>query len=195
MKGNIDILIITETKLDMSFPINQFNMEGYFPPFRADCSANGGGVAIYVRNDITCTLMRNHPHTTNLEGIFLEMNLRKSKWLLLSGYNPNKRNITNFMSQLIPSLDFYRNKYDNFLMLGDFNSEMSEYAMEEFCEIYNITNLIKEPTCFKNPLNPSTIDLNLTNMHETSESKVKSNKIVKLKCEINKSKRTRTTKR
>ena len=35
--------------------------------------------------------------------------------------------------------------------------------MEEFCEIYNMTNLLKEPTCFKNPLNPSTFDLNLTN--------------------------------
>ena len=89
VKGNIDILIITETKLDMSFPINQFNMEGYFPPFRADRSANGGGVAIYVRNDIPCTLMRNYPRTTNLEGIFLEMNIRKSKWLLFGGYNPN----------------------------------------------------------------------------------------------------------
>ena len=43
VKGNIDIVIITETKLDMSFPTNHFNMEGYFPPFRADRSANGGG--------------------------------------------------------------------------------------------------------------------------------------------------------
>ena len=77
MKGNIEILIITETKLDMSFPINQFNIEGYFPLFRADRSANGGGVAIYVRNDIPYTLMRNHPRTTDLVGIFLEMNLRK----------------------------------------------------------------------------------------------------------------------
>ena len=150
-KGNIDILIITETKLHMSFPINQYSMEGYFTLFRVDRSANGGGAAIYVRNDIPCTLMRNYPRSINLEGIFLEMNLRKSKWLLFGGYNPNK-------SQLIPSL-FYMNKYDNFLMLGEFNSEMSEYAMEEFCDIYNMTNLIKEPTCFKNPLNPSTNDL------------------------------------
>ena len=27
----------------------------------------------------------------------------------------------------------------------------------------NLTNLVKEPTCFKNPQNPSTIDLILTN--------------------------------
>ena len=30
-------------------------------------------------------------------------------------------------------------------------------------DIYNLRNLIKEPTCFKNVKNPSTIDLILTN--------------------------------
>ena len=53
--------------------------------------------------------------------------------------------------------------YDNFLLLVDFNSEMCEPAMINFCETYNLINLIKEPTCFKNPLNPSSIDLILTN--------------------------------
>ena len=51
-------------------------------------------------------------------------------------------------------------KYDNFLILGDFNSEMSEDAMRDFSETYN---LINERTCFKNPCNPSLIDLILTN--------------------------------
>ena len=32
-----------------------------------------------------------------------------------------------------------------------------------FWETYNLSNLIKESTCFKNPHNPSTIDLILTN--------------------------------
>ena len=54
-------------------------------------------------------------------------------------------------------------KYEKFLLLGDFNSEMSENAMTEFCETYNLSNLIKEPTCFKNPLNPTSIDVILTN--------------------------------
>ena len=35
--------------------------------------------------------------------------------------------------------------------------------MKESCGNDNLTNLIKEPTCFKNPLNPSSIDLMLTN--------------------------------
>ena len=35
--------------------------------------------------------------------------------------------------------------------------------METFCESYGLKNLIKVPTCHKNPQNPSCIDLNLTN--------------------------------
>ena len=35
--------------------------------------------------------------------------------------------------------------------------------MLDFCEFYNLKSLIKQPTCFKNPENPSCIDLFLTN--------------------------------
>ena len=49
------------------------------------------------------------------------------------------------------------------LLLGVVNSEMHEYAMKEFTETYNLNNLIEDPTCFKNPLNPSLIGLILTN--------------------------------
>ena len=35
--------------------------------------------------------------------------------------------------------------------------------MNAFCERYSLSSLIKEPTCYKNPANPSCIDLILTN--------------------------------
>ena len=54
-------------------------------------------------------------------------------------------------------------KYDNLILLGDFNIEMQENLMKDFCDTYDLINLIKDPTCFKNPLNPSIIDLILTN--------------------------------
>ena len=53
--------------------------------------------------------------------------------------------------------------YDNFLIKGDFNSEMTESAMENICGRYNLHNLIKDPTCFEYPDKPSCIDLILTN--------------------------------
>lgn len=35
--------------------------------------------------------------------------------------------------------------------------------MNDFMQLYNLTNLVKEPTCFKNPDKPTCIDLILTN--------------------------------
>ena len=163
MMHNIDILIITETKLDETFPKVQFHIDGYAPPFRVDRSKNGGGVIIYVREDIPSKVLTEHPSLINLEGIFFEINLKNRKWLVFGGYNPNKHTINDFVAQLGHVLDFYLAKYENYLLLGDFNSEMSEVAMTDFCDTYNLSNLIKEHTCFKNPYNPSTIDLILTN--------------------------------
>ena len=42
--------------------------------------------------------------------------------------------------------------------------------MREFCDSYNLKNLIKEPTCFKNASNPSCIDLMLTNSRSFQNS-------------------------
>ena len=40
---------------------------------------------------------------------------------------------------------------------------MTNTHMEEFCSVYNFKSLIKDPTCFKNPEKPTTIDHILTN--------------------------------
>ena len=42
--------------------------------------------------------------------------------------------------------------------------------MQEFCDMYNLENLIKEPTCFKNPNNPSSIDVMLTNRSDSFQN-------------------------
>ena len=42
-------------------------------------------------------------------------------------------------------------KPDNFLLLGDFNSEMNDNAMREFSDTHNLKDLITNPTCFKTP--------------------------------------------
>ena len=53
--------------------------------------------------------------------------------------------------------------YDNLLLLGDYNCEPSESCMNDFLGTYNLTNLVIEPTCFKNINKPTIIDLILTN--------------------------------
>ena len=70
------------------------------------------------------------------------------------------------MHHLSKGLDIYMNKYDNTLFLGDFNSETSKNYLNNFCNVYNLQNIVKEPTCFKNPENPSCIDLFLINRRQ-----------------------------
>ena len=52
---------------------------------------------------------------------------------------------------------------DNSLVIGDLNSDVCEIAISEFCETYSLQNLVKDPTCYKNPSKPTSIDLILTN--------------------------------
>ena len=167
IKNSIDILVITESKLDSSFPANQFLIDGFSKPFRLDKSSKSAGVLIYVRDDIPSRKLKCHisseQNRGSFEGIFVEINLRKQKWLLFGGYSSHKRDISHFLRILGSQIDYYLGSYDNIILLGDFNSQPQEYEMKEFCDTYNLNNLVNEPTCFKNILNPSKIDLILTN--------------------------------
>ena len=42
VSGNLHILVVTESKINESFPDNQFCMDGYSRPFRSDRDAIGG---------------------------------------------------------------------------------------------------------------------------------------------------------
>ena len=68
------------------------------------------------------------------------------------------------------NLDSYSSHYKNFILLGDFNVEPTEDAMEEFMKVYNLKNLVKGPTCFENPGKPSCIDLTLSNKSKTFQT-------------------------
>ena len=45
-KDNPDILLITKTKLDSSFPSAQFHIPCYYSPYRLDCNSHGGGILL-----------------------------------------------------------------------------------------------------------------------------------------------------
>ena len=162
--ADLDILLISETKLDDSFPPAQFLLDGFSKPYRLDRSSNGGGIFLYVRDDIPSLLLINSNKT---ESIFAEINFRKKKWLVCASYNPHKSNISNHLHDLSKGLDNYIRSYDNILLLGDFNSKFTELCLNDFCDIYNSKSLVKEPTCYKNPDNPSCIDLFLNSRPRT----------------------------
>ena len=98
-----------------------------------------------------------------IENLFVEINLRSRKWLLSCSYDRKTNLIADHLHCIGRLIDFYSSKYDNFIVPGDLNTEVSNSFMEQFCPSYNLKSLIKEPACFKSVDNLSCIDLILTN--------------------------------
>ena len=67
------------------------------------------------------------------------------------------------MLQIKNASDFYSKSFENIILIGDFNVEISDSHMNSFCAIYHLKSLIKKPTCYKNPEKPTCTDLILTN--------------------------------
>ena len=84
----LDILIITKTKPDDTFPVSQFHIDEFTKPYCSDRNRNGGGVIIFVREDIPRKILTKHVLPTDIEALFIELNFRKCKWLLSGIYDP-----------------------------------------------------------------------------------------------------------
>ena len=83
-----------------------------------------------------------------------------------------KDTISYFLNHVSKELDTFLPSYGNILLLGDVNSTMSEKEMQEFCTMYNLENLIKDSTCYKNVSNPSSIDVMITNKNVSNPSSI-----------------------
>ena len=121
---------------------------------------------IYVREDIPSKLLTKHTFSEAIEGLFVEVNLRKTKLLFFGSYRSDHADIgvktCDYFSQVSLALDKY-STYEKFLLAGDFNTEESNEYLEDFLFEHHAKNLVKDATCFKSIDNPSCIDLFLSN--------------------------------
>ena len=104
---HLDILLISEIKIDESFPSAQFLLDRFSRPYRLDRCANGGGILLYVEDDISSCLLTEYKLQDNIECLFIAINIRKKKCLFCCSYNPNKSNISKHLHSLSKGLDTY----------------------------------------------------------------------------------------
>ena len=75
--GNkINIFLTSETKLDDTFVLSQFILEGFTPLYRLDRTEHGGGLMLFIREDIPFKQLPNVNPSGKIENIFVEINLR-----------------------------------------------------------------------------------------------------------------------
>ena len=80
-------------------------------------------------------------------------------WFLQPKIDPYQKRL----QEMGKGLEYYSSKYENLLVVDVFNADMSNPHMSEFCVLYSFTNLNKEPTCYKNIDQTTSIDHISTN--------------------------------
>ena len=115
---------------------------------------------VFVKSSIPTRMLPNDRLPPVIQAIPFEINLKK-KWLFISVYKPPSLNNQHFCDSLSDFLDFHSSIYDNKVVFGDFNLDISHPVMLPFKNNENFINLVKGNTCFKGK--GSCIDLILTN--------------------------------
>ena len=117
---------------------------------------------LYVREDISSKLINSSCIDHDKEYFIVELNFRK-KVADMCNYNLYKTMMNGYLQYINKVMNSHSSKYDNFLLISDFNSEPTEEANEKFLANYNFKNLLDKPVCYKKPTNPSCVDLIVTN--------------------------------
>ena len=130
--NNLDIFAIAETKLDSSFPESQFILTGMRKPFRLDITSKKGELLVFVNNDILSKHFRSFHLPVDIQAIPFELNLKQRKLLVVSIYRPPDQNLDYFLSSIAGLLHLCLKSYEDFVIMGNFNANESNPAMETF---------------------------------------------------------------
>ena len=146
---NVNVLCVAETKIDNSFSENQFLLEGFKKPYRLDINARSGGLLLYVSEDIPSRLLKKKSIPCDIQLIPIELNFRKQKWLCICIYRPPLQNLNYFLEHLSNVISYYMIDYENVVIMGDFNATSFDLENASFLSNYDLSSLIKSPTCYK----------------------------------------------
>ncbi|XP_075162960.1 uncharacterized protein LOC142235586 [Haematobia irritans] len=118
---HIDIICISETWFTKYVADGFICVAGY-NVFRNDRNIRtGGGVAIYVKSNISCKVIIRSGENEEVESIFIETLLNGQKLLIGCVYRPNKNiPINNFINYLTDAVVHY----DDVIISGDMNSNI-----------------------------------------------------------------------
>ena len=163
-EGIMDMLAVAETKLDDSFPSKQFKVENY-TLYRSDRNCNGGGILCYIRS---CIPHRERPdlcyRDNGIESMIIEVNVRKEIWFFIIVYRPPQINTSYLCLALEQMSEKCQFLGKSVFVMGDLNVNVlkNRHALADFLDTYCMQNVVKGPTCFKNPDNPTLVDVILT---------------------------------
>ena len=152
------IVGISESKLDESVLEPDIEIDNY-KILRCDRNRHGGGVACYIRNDLSYNIISVFP--SEIESVFFEILLPNSK-LIKAGtlyLPPNQSNFLEVLNENMNKIDSISNEtyilggFNINLSLNDYKDMLNSKSIPsdaksyyEFCTVFSLHQLIKVPT-------------------------------------------------
>ena len=121
----LEYFVISESKLDDSFPSAQFAIESWKIKARRGRNGHGGGLIEFVKRGIICKRVKQL-ETVISESIFSEITISRKKWFCMGIYRPsNFNNLDTFFKEVTDSLSKASLTYENFIVIGDFDIDIN----------------------------------------------------------------------
>ena len=158
--SKFDMMVLSETKLDNSFQDALLDIRNY-SMYRQDKRSNSGGLVAYVSKNVPSTVGPVMNCNDSIECMTIELNINDSKILVACMYKNPKMKPTDFSQYFEEMCEEIFNQYENVIIIGDLNFNMlNTNTLSQICPTFNLTNLIKDPTCYKSS-EPTLIDVML----------------------------------
>ena len=188
--SNLHILGISDTWLNNKLPNELFSLSNEYCLYRNDRGwtetgnlnvKKGGGVAIYVKNNLKSSnveFQHLNNNSRDIESQWISIRQPNCKTIIIGNiYRPPQGNIENFVQVLEQNLDSIDSNVAEIFMMGDFNIDMcdkknqSTKKLIEITKSYGLRQLIKHPTRYSSDKD-SILDLIFTNSDFISNSGV-----------------------
>ncbi len=144
----IDVLCVSEMWLFPNIP-NQFIDLSQYSVFRCD-KGRGGGVCIFVRNDLTATLLPTHTtdRPTGVEDVWITLQLRKLPSVIIGClYRHSKASFESFdyIQDILRSICLRKK---TFCLLGDLNDDYTctNSKLRNIIATTRLSQIIETPT-------------------------------------------------
>ena len=149
--NNLDIFVIAETKLDSSFHESQFILPGMSNPFQLDVTSRKVGSLVFVNNNIPSKYLRTLHLPGDIITCYSFWDKHKTAQATFSFYISTSRSKLrlDFLSSITGLLDHYLKSYKDFSIMGDFNANESNPAMETFLNQHKCKNINNNKTFYK----------------------------------------------
>ena len=154
-----DIFSVTETHLSSNVSDSEISINGY-TLYRRDRQSHskGGGVVVYVKDSLLVS-RRTDLESTNVEGVWLEIFITKSRNILLGSlYRPpvgSQHLSNNFNVELEESINLAASESKEILLIGDLNANFlprqrldshSRDLKDMLTKNFGMSQLIDQPT-------------------------------------------------